>query len=639
MPPRPTPPHLTPPRLTPLRLTPLRLLAGFVFEVASTAVVIGVPGAWVLRHMDLAPLAASLASTRLGRSVTVGSLRVGFGETLAIELSDVAIANIAGATAPVMASLRHLSARLDTRSVLRGPVLIHTAALEGLHIRLERANDRTPNWRFGPPHSPTPAPNSTTDTAPLSGFPSLRTVTVKDSALTYRTSSGKDLVGRFDSAALTTTTDDQPVTLSMVGAYNGTPLNLDADLQSLLALRATPKPYGATLRFASGDDRLTFDGTMTTPLDLDGAAGTLDLAAPDPAPLYAIAGVSGGPDASLYLTGAFVHDGPLWKLSNAPGSLQTTEVLKATLALHEAVHGQPDQVELDLALDALNLNDIIGSGDRGKRSGADMPLAVEKNPSTLVTARVTAKALDYASFAASNVALDAAIQPASIKVADFTLTTVGARVRATGTIEPAGAGGRIVANIQAFGADVQALRRELGFGSIPLAGRLDMQFAVDATAPTLNAAAARAQISAVASMRGGSVEKSIVQMVSTDIRALFGTSRGMTPVSCLLVGLEMRAGVSTVAPLRLRAAEGTIAGSATFDLNRRTFDLTIGSDARTTGLFALDIPVRVFGPFATPVVSPAQWTPKGRAQLAAADDISRLPPSLQAFARRNPCLR
>ena len=66
-------------------------------------------------------------------------------------------------------------------------------------------------------------------------------------------------------------------------------------------------------------------------------------------------------------------------------------------------------------------------------------------------------------------------------------------------------------------------------------------------------------------------------------------------------------------------------------------DLTIGSERSTTGVFALDIPIRVSGPFSSPSVSPAQWSAQGRAQLAAADSLSALPPVLREWARRYPC--
>ena len=126
-------------------------------------------------------------------------------------------------------------------------------------------------------------------------------------------------------------------------------------------------------------------------------------------------------------------------------------------------------------------------------------------------------------------------------------------------------------------------------------------------------------------------------MASIDLRLLFRSARGTTPVSCLLGMLEMNAGVGEIAPLRIRSAEGTIGGTASFDLNRKQVDLVIGSVSSTTDFWALDIPVRVSGSFASPSIRPARWSADGRARLAAADNIAPLPARLRDFARRNPC--
>ena len=48
--------------------------------------------------------------------------------------------------------------------------------------------------------------------------------------------------------------------------------------------------------------------------------------------------------------------------------------------------------------------------------------------------------------------------------------------------------------------------------------------------------------------------------------------------------------------------------------------------------------LRINGSFAAPTIRPATLPLAGRAQLAAGDDVSRLLPSLQPFARRSPCL-
>jgi uncharacterized protein involved in outer membrane biogenesis len=609
----------------------LRLLFGLVFEIVSVAVVVGVPGAWLLRHMDLGRLAAAQASAATGRAVTVGSLRLGFGRSVTIDLSDVMVPNIEGGSAPAMITLRHLVAEADLQSLLHGPPLIQHATIEGLDVLLEHTADHGPNWKFGPSKPPPSDPTGRT------GFPSLRDVHLKDSRVVYRTRSGKPLVTALDTLGITTAADDQPVRLSIVGSYQGVPLDLVGDLHAINELRDAATPYGTALHLKSGDLTLSFDGSMTDPLNFDGLQGVLQLDAPDPKPLFAVAGVDSALDLTLHLDGPFEHREPVWRLHDAQGQLGQDEVTAATLDFTEGARDKPDRVDVDLAFATLNLNELLGTGTKGKRAGADMPLAADPAPDTLVHAKILAKTLEYNELRASDVTLEGAQTEGRIAVDVFSLTTFGTALKAKGRIEATTAGARVSAQVSAAGADVQVLRRSLGFGSLPLTGRLDGEVVVDSTARTLNAAVRGARVSAIIAMRGGAIAKEVIEMASTDVRALFRTNRGLTPVSCLLAGLDMRDGVGTLAPLRVRAAEGTIAGSATFDLYRRSLDLTIGSEAKSTGLFALDIPVRVTGSFGSPSVAPARWSPQGRAALAAADSLSHLPPALRDWARRYPC--
>lgn len=114
----------------------LRLILGLVFELASTAAVVGVPGAWVLRHMDLARLAAAQASAASGRAVTIGSVKLGFGRVLEIEMRDAVVANIEGGSGPAMLTLKHVVAEVDLQSMLHGPLLVHRVTAEGLSVLL-----------------------------------------------------------------------------------------------------------------------------------------------------------------------------------------------------------------------------------------------------------------------------------------------------------------------------------------------------------------------------------------------------------------------------------------------------------------------------------------------------------------------
>ncbi|WP_376087873.1 hypothetical protein ACE7GA_15090 [Roseomonas sp. CCTCC AB2023176] len=197
----------------------------------------------------------------------------------------------------------------------------------------------------------------------------------------------------------------------------------------------------------------------------------------------------------------------------------------------------------------------------------------------------------------------------------------------------------MTANAAMASAPLDALRRTLGLGPLPLSGPVSAQVAVSGEGATLNAAARGARVSAIVAMRGGSVSRSLFEAASTDIRRLFRDPRGNVPVACLLAALDMRGGVGEVAPIRLRSSAGTVNGEARFDLNRDTLDLIIGSESTTTGTFALDIPMRVSGPFADPTARPANWSAEGRARLSRGDDLAPLPPALHAAARANPCFR
>jgi uncharacterized protein involved in outer membrane biogenesis len=611
-----------------------RLVLGAAIVLVLLVVVLVGGGYALLRTADLASLAASRISAALGRTVVITSLHVVPGRWLAVEIEGLTIPSLPGGSGPAMVTLRRAATEIDVLSLLRGPPQIRNAVAEGLAVLLERTADRTPNWRFHPRQATAPSTPKPDD---RTGFPSLRTVRLTDIEVVYRTTSGNRLVSHLDQAAIDATADDQPIRLTGAGAYNGTPVSIDADLGSLIAYRDAATPFPATVHMVSGDVAVRFEGAMTDPLNVDGMKGTLTLDAESPAPVFAMAGVKSTLDAALHLTGDFERQGDVWTLSDAFGALNDDSIMVANLRLVEGASGKPDDVTAQIEFDSLNLNNLIGAGPRGKRSGADMPLTVDQAPDTLVKATLAAREVLYGDFTVNDASIQASIAENRVAVDDLALTIFGTRVKASGSIEAAGEQGRVTAELAATGGDVQTLRRRLGFGAVPLTGKLDGQFAVAATGAALNEAIRTARISAVVTLRGGGIMKEVIEMASTDVRALFRANKGMTPVSCLLAGLDIRAGAGTLAPLRVRAAEGTIAGSAKFDLNRKTMDLTIGSESRTTGVFALDIPVRVSGSFGNPDIRPAKWSPQGRALLAAADDLSQLPPALQAMARRHPC--
>lgn len=534
-----------------------------------------------------------------------------------------------------MVQVASLDVEVDAFSLIRGPMVIRHATVQGARIFLGRTPEGRGNWQFGPTASgETPAEDA------RANFPSLFDLRFAGSELVYRTTSGTNLHIRLEEALLRTGADDQPVELTATGAYNDVPIQLRADLAPLIALREAGKPYEARIAVESGDTHLTFQGVLTDPLNVDGAKGTLELSAPTPAALLAIAGVSSNLDISLQLKGPFERSGDLWRLTDASGRLDDAAFTAPVLQLREGARGKPDAVKAEVVFGRLDLNALLGEGQRGSRSNADLSLAVDRAPDTLVEAKLTAERLLYAGVEADNVTLEASLDSGLIAVKAFSLTYTGSRIEADGQIAAIGEGnrGRITAKVLVSGMEAQSLRRLLGIGNLPLQGRLNAQFVVIAEGATLNAASREARASAVVDMRGGSISRRLIEIASTDVRSLFRSADGMTGISCLVAVLDVRAGAGTISPLRIRTQSGTIAGSGSFNVFRRQVDLTVSSEASTTSSFALDVPVRLSGSMANPTIRPARWSAAGRAELAASDNVNRLLPELRPFARRNPCL-
>jgi AsmA family protein len=595
--------------------------------------VLGIAAYLALGHVDFAELAASQASAALGRAVTIDSLRLVPGHWLQVELRGLRIANLEGGTRPEMLTLGRASLQLDLLSLLDGPPRLRAVEVERFSLYLERVGAEQRNWRFGPPREPSDAPPD------RSGVPLLLDAALRDSEVIVRTSRGNLLRTALHRAAVRAEGETGPVRIEAAGAYNGVDVALEGDLDSIARLRDASRPYATRLRLSSGDTRFDFTGHMDDPFDVDGAEGQAALRAPTLDRLLALGGADSAIAGGLDLEGRLVHRGPVWRLTEGRGQFAGETAAVRLAEFTEGGRGEPDAVALDLGLGRLDLNRRLAAGGRSREPEADLPLAVSASPDPLLTARITATELVYSRLEARDVVLEASLQPSRIAVTTLALSTSGARLRASGRVDGRGNGGVVNAEVRMEEGDVDTMRRVLGLRPLPLAGRLNGWLAVQGEGERLNAAASGARVSAVIAMLQGQVAREVIEMASTDVRLLFRRARGMTPVSCLLGMLEMRAGIGEVAPLRIRSAEGQVAGTASFDLNRRQVDLVIGSLRSTTSFWALDIPMRVSGSFANPTIRPARWSADGRARLAAGDAVAPLPPRLRDFAQRNPCFQ
>ncbi|BDG70829.1 AsmA family protein [Roseomonas fluvialis] len=598
--------------------------------LAAAALIVALP------RIDLAAMASARATASLGRSLTIESLRVTPGRSIAIVVRGVRLDNIEGGSAPAMMELATAEAEIDLAALLRGTVLVRRLHADGFTLLLERAADRRANWHFGPRPATPPAPEP-----PARDLPTILDFRMTGSEVVFRTTSGARLTTRLDTASFGAADAAAPVTLRAEGSYNAVPVVLEGGLGSFAQLHDAATPFPMTLRATARDTAMLFEGTGTDPLNFDGLDGRLTLAASNPHAILAMAGAgaNAGPDVPVDLAGHFTRQGDLWRLRDATGTLDGSDVRAALLELAEGSAGSPDRIVARVHVASLDVNRLLGPDDGAQgRGDADIPLVVPQRPDPLFDIEASTRELTYARLRGTDAHARLEVAPGRMTLHEARVTAFGARMAGSAELLPAPRGARVRADITLREGDIDTLRRAFGLRALPVAGRISADIVAGGEAASVNAVTREARISAVVSMTGGTIAREVIEMASTDVRALFRTSQGTTPISCLLAAVDINAGAGRAAPLRIRAGTGTISGLATFDLNRQTLDLIIGSQSDTTDFFALDIPVQVRGSFDNPSIAPADWSRAARERMAR-NEMAPLPANLRTIAQRNPCYR
>mgnify|MGYP004706881087 FL=1 len=636
------------------------MLRWFLVSILSlTVLLLALFGAgWIwIDHRDLAAFATPRLEKKLGRTVHIGALHVHPGTWLTIDADDVSVANIASGTRPQMMTLGHFAAQIRLTSLIWGPPEARNIVISKFSGLFERTPAHLPNWRFGPHQNEPRAPLTTeeqakADTPPdLSSAPGLRNATILDSDVTYRSANGASYRTTLEKVTFASTSDSSPFTMTLTGAYNDTPVSISAEMEPISDLRKTPhRPYATTAHVTSGDMTSDFTGTLTDPMNFEGVEGHTTVATPTSDTLFSVAGITGDhAPVKLALSGDFSHSGDDWHFTKAQGTIQTSTMESGDFTLIEGSHGKPDDVTAKTGFGRLDINGLMPilapPGAKGTKKGpstlhADLLLITPPDPDPLVHFELTARQLIYNALNFTNLRIQAAQTPNRIEVPLLRLDYIGASLSADGRIEADGKSSRVAADVVLTHGDIDRLRRVAGLAPVPVKGSLNFRITAGSkNVHTLNEAISRADMTAAVSMEKGEIAKEIVEAASMDLRLLFRHAKGVTPITCLLGVLQMHQGIGTVIPLRLRTGEGTIAAKANFDLNRRWLDLVFASRPFSTSFFALDVPVRVSGPFDAPTLSLATWSKVGRDMLADSNAVTNLPPALQGFAASNACAR
>lgn len=567
---------------------------------------------WLV-NADLKPMAEQTASEALGRRVVADELTIGWGNPIHLELRNVRIANATWGSTPEMITLESFSADVDALSLWDGTPLYHHLRAGKLVVVLERDEQGVGNWKFGlPTATPSSTPSSSGGSVALipknrTQFPTLLDMVLKDGLITYRSYSGHILRIQLDNVAITSEGQDTPVSLKAAGAYNNTSLMLDATTQSFDVLRDADTPFGTVFTLAGKTAKLDFDGTMMEPLDFEGVDGSMKL------------------DAQ--------------KLGNLMASFGAEIDADYPLILDEGSKGSPDAIATDLAFDKLDLNRLVVTDPNAEPSDPmQMNLIIPADPGVILDAKIKTEQLLYGKMTLGDVQAAGNLAPRKAALTELSFAYAGGRVSAAAQVKSTKDSSDIKADATLADIDANRVAQEIGAAGGDLSGKLDGGAHIEMAGATARAALKDSNGAAILSMTNGSIKRSIIEKASTDLRSLFREREGSSPIQCLAAVVILKNGIATLAPLRLQAKDATLTGSGTVDLVQQRVDLSAKSERKSTGFFALDLPVKVSGTFDN-LTAGLGGDAEKKWQPIAGPDMAKLAPDIRQLAAGNPCLK
>ena len=398
-----------------------------------------------------------------GRDLTIdGDVSLSLLWTPTLSVSKVRFANIAGGSAPDMASLESLDVRLAFTPLdwLDGNFQIQRVDLVQPTILLEKLADGRANWQFQE------AADAGAGTGGAEGGRDIRldSITITNGTLIYRDAAA-DSEQRIEAlnAELGATSLRGPFRADGSLSYQGIPVMFTTTASELSD--AAPTEVNVQIGLAKTDTTLKFAGNVATAPEI-GVKGRLDLTTAnlsvtlDSLAPGAAAGTPIALDKAFQVGGDIVYGGAGGEVQNLAVTLGD---VTATGALKFAP-GTPAKAEAKLGLNRLDLDALLdsiataeGEGDSVPQTGSDVgEFALPRDIDATVA--VAVGAISYRGGVVNDAHLEAALSEGRLTLSELSaLLPGGSSISATGTVAAADGAPQFVGVLDGKSDNLRAL--------------------------------------------------------------------------------------------------------------------------------------------------------------------------------------
>ena len=583
-----------------------------VWVFAAIATIVAITLALFEWNWLRGPLASYL-SAKVGRPVRIeGNFHVALSTRPLLTADYVTVGNAPWSTEPTMASAQRVNVRLNLRSLLFGPLVLHEASLVRPRLLLEKGADGQENWEIGGAGAPA---------LPLPGR-----LKIEDGILRYRDpGAGTDVSVNIASSA-SSASGATPVHFSGSGRLRNSAFTIEGNAESLLALEDRHQPYRLDVKARAGDTSAQYDGTII-PARLDSVDGMLTLQGRDLSQLYPIIPVPFPWTPPYRLSGRLKHDTALWSFNQFTGKVGDSD-LAGRFDVDRS--GPRLLVDADLVSQSLNYKDL--GGLIGLPPAVQTPSAKSAAQKKETAKRVqTGRALPTKPYDPDHLrAVDAKVhlKGKRFMTSDLPLDNLNAVLDLRGgvlTLQPLDfgvGGGHVVSTLVMDARDkIFRTKGEVTVRNVEIskvlpklkppqgsAGKVGGQAHFVATGNSIADMLATSNGEVALISWGGEASELSIVLTNLDLaRAAQLLLKGdeNSPIRCVVADFVAENGRMVAKTLVIDTDAEKILGEGSIDFAKERYDLTLNAQSKRPSLLALRGPIVVDGSLSSPQVHPA----------------------------------
>ena len=528
-----------------------------------------------------------------GRELTLGGdFKLAFGFSPSISIQAVSFQNALWGSRPEMAKMKRLEIQVALFPLIHKKIQFKRLILVEPDILVETDRSGKSNLEFKTAEKPKAKEKKEEEGE---GLPPLvfDEIRIEKGTVTYRDGKKEKTYSfKIDSLSASLPGGEKPTDLSVKGAFNGHPLEMQGTTGPLAGLMAPGKPWPIKITAKAGGTTLTVDGSAKEALKARGLDLVINAEGSSIRKIAEFGGVTNVPDVGPFKMSA--------RITDPAGKLDVTN-LKAVLADSDLagsveldLSAKPPHMAGELSSQKLDLKPFFTKKE-GKAPDAQKPakpaarkervFSIEPFPLEglkALDARIKMQAghLQIPGLAFTNLSTDVTLENGNLAVKPLGFILSGGSINGSFNLRSQEGNTSFILNLKVAQLDVGSLLKDLEKDQL-LEGKLDAE--IDLTGKGRSIADWMGGLNGKTiiimgkgrlhnkylDLQGADLAKSILRLVNP-----FKKEEDFTQVNCFVNGFDVKNGLATCTALVLDSNEMRIAGGGDINLKDERLDLS-----------------------------------------------------------------